>query len=168
MGQAELCFQVQEDLVLLVLHPGACTWCPPGIWMQERVVGHVSRWVRTEVGSNWRVGAKAVVEGAVPTAAWEGEEGPATRQVSYGWATGLVHTSGNWQKEWWRVRALPHEITYLCNVMLYSHSCPQYSWKILKHGNPPSKLISWIVFFSVVDMNIECACDTASRNVHLI
>lgn len=59
--------------------------------MQERVVGHVSGWVGVLV-AEVRVHGGV---GAVPTAAGEGEEGPATRQVPYGRTAGTVHTSGN-------------------------------------------------------------------------
>lgn len=66
--------------------------------MQERVVSHVSGGVgvlRAQVRGRRGTGAGAVVEGAVSTAAGEGEEGPATGQVPYGWTTGMVHTSGS-------------------------------------------------------------------------
>ena len=106
MGQTELCFQVQPDLILQLLRGSTWTRCPPGIRMHERVVSHVS-WrvgvLGTEVGGHRRMEARACVRGAVPTAAREGEEGPATRQVPYGGTTGMVHTSGNWCRGWcWR------------------------------------------------------------------
>lgn len=98
MGQTEARLQVQADLIPLPVQVGGRAGRPPGIRMREGVIGHVSRWVGAlgaKVGRRRRVGTRAVMSGGVPTAAGEGEEGPATGQVPYGRATGAVHTSGN-------------------------------------------------------------------------
>lgn len=98
VGQAEPRLQVQPDLVPPPGHGGARTRRPPRIRMRERVVGHVSGrvgvlWAEEVGGHMW--GARPAVEGAVPTAARVGEEGPAARQVPDWGAAGVVHTSGD-------------------------------------------------------------------------
>lgn len=171
MRQTELCFQVQTDLVLLFLQGGTCTWCPPSIRVQERVVGHVSRWVGAlgaEVRCHRKVGASDVMEGAVPTAAWEGEEGPADSQVPYGWTTGMVHTSGNWCGGRWRVsesfiRLTAEENYYLKKIRAFFKSVLLYLVKekpLKKHWHHGQNL--WI--FNLPDHCATAVCSYVTQN----